>query len=55
MKVKAAIVRGGSEVVSEIGEVEKPGDLEALVARVFKTAREKQIDLWNFTLEVTKA
>jgi hypothetical protein len=55
MRVKAAIVRDSNEVVSEIGDVEKPGDLEDLVSRVFKTAREKQIDLWNFTLQVTKA
>lgn len=55
MKVRAAIVRNSNEVLSEIGEVEKPGDLEGLVSRVFKTAREKEIDLWDFTLQITKA
>lgn len=55
MRVRAALVYDSKEIISEIGEVEKPGDLEGLVSRVFKAAREKQIDLWNFTLQVTKA
>ena len=55
MRVKAAIVNGKNEIISETGEVNKTGDLETLVARVFKAAREKHIDLWNFTLQVTKA
>lgn len=55
MKVRATLVSNSKEPLSEIGEVDKPGDLEGLVSRVFTMAREKQVDLWNFTLQVTKA
>ena len=55
MQAKATIIKDGKEVVSTIGEVAKPGDLETLVFSVFETARQFQIDLWNFTLQVTKA
>jgi hypothetical protein len=55
MLAKAAIVRGDKEVVSETADVNNPGDLEALVAKVFDKARKLGVDLWNFTLQVTKA